>query len=50
MALHHMSSPRIGLMPTFFFPLKPNAGPEPRPELGRDKARYITARFLIPPV
>jgi hypothetical protein len=29
-----------------------NAAPQPLPEagLGRDKARYVTARFLIPPV
>jgi hypothetical protein len=28
----------------------PNAAAQPRLELGRDKARYITARFLIPPL
>ena len=33
-------------------PAHPNARGEPRPRagLGRDKARYVTARFLIPPV
>jgi hypothetical protein len=29
---------------------QPNASAHLLPELGRDKARYVTARFLIPPV
>src|SRR5262249_60856273 len=28
------SSPQIDLVPLVFFPLKPNAGPQPRPEAG----------------